>query len=105
MVFLCGYSILVGFSIVSVTDKNVWALFVQPGYENKGIGRKLYEEMLNWYFSQTNETIWLGTAPNTRAELFYRKAGWKQTGLRANGEIRFEMTKSEWLRNITDAAI
>ena len=99
------HSILVGFSIVSVTDKNVWALFVQPGYENKGIGRKLYEEMMKWYFSQTNETIWLGTAPNTRAEQFYRKAGWKQTGLRANGEIRFEMTQSEWVRNITNAAI
>jgi GNAT superfamily N-acetyltransferase len=87
---------IVGFSIVSVLDKNVWALFVQPGYENQGIAQKLHREMMKWYFLQTDETIWLGTAPGTRAERFYRKAGWKQTGLRANGEIMFEMTKIEW---------
>ena len=87
---------IVGFSIVSVLDKNVWALFVEPGQEGKGIGKKLHDEMLNWYFLQTNETIWLGTAPKTKAERFYQKAGWTQTGVRSNGEIRFEMKKSDW---------
>lgn len=97
-------NIIVGFSIVSVEDKNVWALFVQPGYESKSIGRKLHNEMMNWYFSQTDETIWLGTAPQTRAEHFYRKTGWRQTGIRKNGEIRFEMTKSDW-QSISKTAI
>ena len=71
---------VVGFAIVSVLDNNVWALFVQPGYEGKGIGRKLHEEMMNWYFDQTDGAIWLGTAPDTRAAVFYRKAGWRETG-------------------------
>lgn len=87
---------IVGFSIVSVRDNNVWALFVQPGYDKKGIGQKLHDIMLDWYFSQTPVTLWLGTAPDTRAEKFYRKAGWKQAGIRHNGEIRFEMGKGEW---------
>jgi GNAT superfamily N-acetyltransferase len=87
---------IVGFAIVSVTDHNVWALFVQPGYDKKGIGRKLHDEMLKWYFDQTDTTIWLGTAPNTRAEKFYRKAGWKETGVHGNGEIKFQMTADDW---------
>ena len=87
---------IVGFSIVSVLDKNVWALFVEPGHEGKGIGKKLHDEMMNWYFSQTDETIWLGTAPKTKAERFYQKAGWVQTGVRPNSEVRFEMTKKDW---------
>jgi len=33
---------LVGFSIVDLKDKNIWALFVQPGFENIGIGKKLH---------------------------------------------------------------
>lgn len=87
---------IVGFSIVSVMDKNVWALFIQPGFEKKGIGRQLHDDMMNWYFSQTNETIWLGTAPGTRAEQFYRKAGWTETGIHGKGEIKFEMTSEYW---------
>jgi GNAT superfamily N-acetyltransferase len=82
---------IVGFAIVDLVDHNVWALFVQPGYDKMGIGRKLHDEMINWYFSQTSETIWLGTAPNTRAESFYRKAGWRETGTHGKGEIKFEM--------------
>jgi GNAT superfamily N-acetyltransferase len=88
---------VIGFAIVDLKEKNVWALFVMPGFERKGIGKRLHNDMLNWYFSKTDETLWLGTAPGTRAESFYRKAGWSQTGVRPNGEIRFEMKKKEWL--------
>ena len=87
---------IVGFAIVSVVDHNVWALFIQPGHDKKGIGKKLHDEMMKWYFSQTNTTIWLGTAPHTRAEKFYRRAGWKETGIHGKGEIKFEMTADDW---------
>ncbi|MBC7946864.1 MAG: GNAT family N-acetyltransferase [Chitinophagaceae bacterium] len=87
---------VVGFAIVSLTDFNVWALFVQPGYDKKGIGKLLHDEMIDWYFSQTSSNLWLGTAPNTRAENFYRKAGWRETGVHGKGEIKFEMTANAW---------
>lgn len=87
---------IVGFAIVSVADHNVWALFIQPGFEGKGIGRRLHDEMIDWYFNQTAETTWLGTAPGTRAEAFYRKAGWKEVGTHGKGEIKFEMTPEVW---------
>lgn len=87
---------IVGFSIVSVVDKNVWALFVHPGYDKMGIGRTLHDVMMDWYFTQTGETIWLSTAPGTRAESFYRKAGWREAGLYGKAEIKFEMTVDNW---------
>ena len=52
--------------------------------------------MLDWYFNQNKETVWLGTSPGTRAEAFYRKAGWKETGTYGKGETKFEMTVGEW---------
>ncbi|MBS1656205.1 MAG: GNAT family N-acetyltransferase [Bacteroidetes bacterium] len=90
---------VVAFAIVSVKDKNVWALFVQPGYDKKGIGKKLHNEMLNWYFTQTIESLWLSTAPGTRAEQFYRMMGWEQTGITKSGEVKFEMTADQWKKN------
>ena len=87
---------IVGFAIADLLDHNVWALFVQPGFDKKGIGRKLHDDMLDWYFSQTDSTVWLSTAANTRAEKFYRKAGWKEVGIHGKGEIKFEMSKADW---------
>lgn len=89
-------NIIVGFAIADLEDNNVWALFIQPGFDKKGIGRKLHDDMLNWYFQQTDITIWLGTGPGTRAEQFYRKAGWNETGIHGKGEIKFEMTAAQW---------
>ena len=87
---------VVGFAIADLVDNNIWALFIHPDFERKSIGKKLHDEMMNWYFSQTDKTVWLGTSPKTRAELFYRKAGWKEVGVYGKGEIKFEMTKDEW---------
>ena len=87
---------IVGFAIADLQDNNIWALFIQPGYEGKGIGKKLHDDMLHWYFNQSKETVWLGTSPGTRAEAFYRKAGWKETGTHGKEELKFEMTVSEW---------
>ena len=87
---------IVGFAIVSVADHNVWALFIQPGYDKKGIGKKLHDVMMDWYFDQTDDTVWLSTSPGTRAEQFYRKAGWAEAGTYGKGELKFEMTAKQW---------
>ncbi|MEI6407987.1 MAG: GNAT family N-acetyltransferase [Bacteroidota bacterium] len=60
---------VVGFAIADLRGHNIWALFVDPEYEGKGIGRRLHDTMLDWYFSQTSEDVWLGTSPGTRAGL------------------------------------
>ena len=94
-----GY--IVGFAIADLQDENIWALFIQPTFEGKGIGKRLHDDMLTWYFEQNKESVWLGTSPRTRAEKFYRQAGWRETGIHGKGEIKFEMTAAEW-RSLTN---
>lgn len=92
---------ITGFSIVDLKDNNIWALFVDPDFEKKGIGKKLHDIMLDWYFTQTKENVWLGTSPNTRAEFFYRKSGWNEIEIHGKNEIKFEMTFENWTNNKT----
>ncbi|MGZ3862342.1 MAG: GNAT family N-acetyltransferase [Bacteroidia bacterium] len=85
-----------GFAIADLEENNIWALFVNPPHEGKKIGKTLQSLMLNWYFSQTKDTVWLGTAPDTRAEKFYGLTGWKKAGVVNKGETKFEMTYENW---------
>ena len=92
--------IITGFSIISLLDQNVWALFVHPDFERKGIGRLLHDEMMMWYFENTDKPVWLSTSPRTRAEGFYRRAGWQENGTYGKGEIKFEMSLERWKEGI-----
>ena len=87
---------IVGFAIVDLRDDNIWALFLLPEFERKGIGRKLQTLMLDWYFSNEKDCVWLGTSPHTRAEEFYKKSGWKEIGQNGTKEIKFQMTRKDW---------
>jgi GNAT superfamily N-acetyltransferase len=87
---------LVGFAILDTEDHNIWALFVAPEWQSRGIGKELQRLMLDWHFSHSDERLWLSTGPNTRAERFYTLTGWKKVGKTASGEWRFEIGKAEW---------
>lgn len=81
---------IIGFAIVDFQENNVWALFVHPDFEKRGVGRMLHDQMISGYFARTKQTLWLGTEPHSRAESFYRNAGWKEVGKHGSGEIKFE---------------
>ena len=87
---------IIGFAIADLIDNNIWALFVHPDFEKNGIGKTLHDTMLNWYFDQQKEMVWLSTGSNTRAEKFYALQGWREAGLYGKGETKFEMTAEEW---------
>jgi GNAT superfamily N-acetyltransferase len=87
---------LTGFAIVDLQETSVWALFIDPDYEGRGIGKELHRIMMDWYFSQTKQTAWLSTAYNTRAERFYRMQGWTDAGPYNAKERKFEMTSDAW---------
>jgi GNAT superfamily N-acetyltransferase len=87
---------IAGFAIVDLKNQNIWALFVHPDSEGKGIGTALFRLMVDWAFGQGIDKLWLGTAPGTRAERLYSSTGWQKIGLEKNGEMRFECTKEIW---------
>ncbi len=89
---------ILGFAIVDVVGNNVWALFMHPDFEGKGIGRKLHDVMMKWYFGLTHSTIWLSTEKNTRAENFYRKRGWQVVGDYGKNELKFEMSFEQFCK-------
>jgi GNAT superfamily N-acetyltransferase len=84
---------ILGFSIALDQDPSIWALFVLPGFEGRGIGNLLHEAAVDWLWSRGAARIWLGTDPGTRAERFYRDRGWQQIRLRKNGEVLFELQR------------
>lgn len=86
---------VVAFGIADQARRHIWALFVAPGFERQGIGSQLLTAMVTWLFEQSREPVWLTTGRNTRAEHFYRVAGWRAVGAAAEGEIRFELSAED----------
>ncbi|HEX2618361.1 MAG TPA: GNAT family N-acetyltransferase [Flavobacteriales bacterium] len=77
---------MAGFTMVDVEKRNLWALFVAPEHEFKGVGRALHEAMCAWYFTREQQ-LRLSTAPSTRAERFYLTAGYVPAGTTSSGEV------------------
>jgi GNAT superfamily N-acetyltransferase len=79
-----------GFSAGDPRDGWVWALFVAPGHEGKGIGRALLKAACDSLRTAGHTTATLSTDLGTRAERHYRAAGWTATGHNAKGELIFQ---------------
>jgi uncharacterized protein YbbK (DUF523 family)/RimJ/RimL family protein N-acetyltransferase len=86
---------VVGFAIGNRLTGNIWALFVDPAFAGRGHGRRLHDTMVAWLFAQGLPRLVLGTDPGTRAHAFYRRAGWREQGLDADGEMLMELHRSE----------
>jgi 8-oxo-dGTP pyrophosphatase MutT (NUDIX family)/GNAT superfamily N-acetyltransferase len=88
--FVCeGTGELLGFAMADLEAKNLWALFVSPRHERRGVGL-LLERLLDALRREGLDLVWLSTDSGTRAERFYSSAGWSRTGVTASGEVRFE---------------
>ena len=86
---------VVGFSVASLRDGSIWALFVRPGYEGRGIGTRLLKLATSWLFSMGARTISLSTDPNTRADRMYERQGWKRGDIMNNGEVSYHLDNSD----------
>lgn len=80
---------IVGFAI-GLLSGNVWALFVLPEAEGRGIGSALHAEMLAWFSHQRLDRLWLSTGTDTRARAFYEARGWQYAGPYGTDEVRLE---------------
>ena len=86
--------IILGFCAADTRDGSIWALFVAPGHERRGIGRALFEKACDVLRQDGHRTAWLTTQPGSRAEGFYRAAGWKIIGTSPKGELIFHSSLS-----------
>jgi GNAT superfamily N-acetyltransferase len=84
---------VVAFSIADFETHSIWALFVLPGFEGRGLGRALLDAAVNWLWSEGAERIWLDTDPHSRAAGFYERLGWRAAGTTPKGETRFELAR------------
>ena len=64
-----------------LTTAKIWALFVDPAFEGRGIGRTLLALACATVRSAGYEMVRLNTAAGTRAERFYRMNGWDSVGV------------------------
>ena len=85
---------VVGFSVACLKDFSIWALFIKPESEGKGIGTKLLNLATNWLFERNAPNISLNTAINTRADRFYEQSGWTRGAVRSDGEVCYTLENS-----------
>lgn len=75
---------IVGFSYADKTDASIWALFMAPEYEGRGIAKRLLSLAVDWLFEQGHTQVQLSTGMNTRADRFYAAQGWTRERVEHN---------------------
>jgi len=85
----------VAFSMADASDATVFAMFVRPAFEGRGLGRILMKRAEEWLFEQGCVEIWLLTDANrdVRANGFYRHLGWDDAGIQQDGQVKFTKTR------------
>jgi GNAT superfamily N-acetyltransferase len=81
-----------GFAALDADAASVWALFVAPDAEGQRAGRNLLERLIADARSRGLAALTLDTEAGTRAEAFYRAAGWTITGRDDHGSVRMALT-------------
>jgi GNAT superfamily N-acetyltransferase len=80
---------VLGFSAADTRDGTIFALFIDPAHEGRGIGRALFAKALDSLREAGHREGSLTTQPGSRADRFYQRAGWKVIGTSERGERIF----------------
>jgi GNAT superfamily N-acetyltransferase len=89
---------VVGFAVGDADSGSIWALFVDPAFEGRGTGRLLHDALVASLFARGLTELHLSTDPGTRAERFYRRAGWQPGGETKDSEVSYRLTPADWVR-------
>lgn len=83
------------FAMIDRETGELFALFVRPGHENRGLGRRLMAVAEAALFEQ-HERIFLITdgRESIRANGFYQRLGWVVVGQEDNDDVRYEKRRS-----------
>lgn len=86
---------IVGFAAGRIREADIWALFVDPAHEGRGIGKNLLRLAVDWLLAAGVDEIRLGTGAQTRADAFYQRQGWQRGELATNGDVVYRLRKAE----------
>jgi GNAT superfamily N-acetyltransferase len=81
---------IVAFAIADRATQSIFALFVLPDWEGRGLGSQLLDLALGWLRANGAGVVWLTTGPDTKAAGFYERRGWVAAGREAGGDTRYE---------------
>jgi len=84
--------VIVAFSYASKLDGSIWALFVDPAHEGKGLAKTLLGLATAWLFETGVAEITLETGAGTRADDFYARQGWKRAPVNRSA-IRYTLAR------------
>ncbi|EKU79782.1 hypothetical protein HMPREF9710_04978 [Massilia timonae CCUG 45783] len=84
--------VTVAFSYANRLDGSIWALFVDPAHEGKGLAKALLGLVTAWLFEQGFAEITLDTGAGTRADLFYARQGWTRDDAGA-ADVRYTLAR------------
>ena len=84
--------VTVAFSYANRLDGSIWALFVDPAHEGKGLAKALLGLVTAWLFEQGFAEITLYTGAGTRADLFYARQGWTRDDAGA-ADVRYTLAR------------
>ncbi|MCD9085737.1 GNAT family N-acetyltransferase [Stenotrophomonas sp. SY1] len=81
----------VAFSMIDLDDACLFAVFVRPGHEGRGLGSAVLAPAEAALFAQ-HARIWLSTdgREEIRANGFYRRHGWQVVAQLQDGDVRYE---------------
>ncbi|WP_229410203.1 GNAT family N-acetyltransferase [Massilia timonae] len=84
--------VTVAFSYANRLDGSIWALFVDPAHEGKGLAKALLGLATAWLFELGFAEITLDTGAGTRADLFYARQGWTR-GDAGAADVRYTLAR------------
>ena len=84
---------IIAFSIADRASRSIFALFVLPAYERRGLGDRLLNLALAWLWQNGAERVWLTTGEGTKAAAFYARRRWACVGRGPRGDLRFELAR------------
>ena len=85
---------IVAFCYADKAKASIWALFVAPGHEGRGLGAALLERAGAWLFELGHDTVRLTTGADTRADRFYAAQGWQRAPL-GGSEVAYSLARSQ----------
>jgi GNAT superfamily N-acetyltransferase len=91
--------VVVGFAVGLLREKNLWALFVKPGFEGIGVGRSLARYAFDWFHDENVSEVTFTTEPDTRADAFYTRLGCERGDLVSHGDVAYTWRRAFWVRS------